>query len=374
MASGGKILIISGETSGDHHAAGLVRKLKKKSSSLSFFGIGGNQLADQGVEILEHIDKMAVMGLIEVVQHYRFLKQTFNKVLVEVDSRKPARAILVDYPGFNLRLSKELKKRDIPITYFISPQLWAWKEKRLSIIKECVDQMLCIFPFEENWYQERGVEANFVGHPFLSDCQTFLSKDNFKLKHEISQKNNIIALMPGSRQQEVTQHLPLMINAVEKLKKQFEISAIIGKAPGVKLPSPLPKGIMVEEDDPELALRYSKVGIVSSGTISLQSALFGVPSVVIYKMHLISWWYTKMISQVKYASMTNLIAQKEILPELLQSAVNANAIVIPLKKWLRSEKELHKTKTQLAKVRGELGCPGAFEKAAELIVERLSLE
>ena len=169
MSSMKEILIVAGEASGDRHGAAVVREMKSLQKGVSFFGIGGNRLSQAGVELVENADRMAVMGFFEVVLHYRFLRNTFNRLLAEIDKRKPARAILIDYPGFNLRLARELKKRDIPVTYYISPQLWAWKERRISIIQECVDQMICIFPFEEEWYREHGVEARFVGHPFMDE-------------------------------------------------------------------------------------------------------------------------------------------------------------------------------------------------------------
>ena len=371
MANAIDIVIIAGEESGDINASGVIKSLKQQSTTLKFFGIGGRNLSDAGIEIIEHIDKMAVMGFAEVISHYRFLKKTFNRMLKEVDKRKPARAILVDYPGFNLLFAKEMKKRNIPVTYYISPQLWAWKEKRISTIIDCVDQMICIFPFEVSWYKKRGVEAHFVGHPFMDETSPALSQKSFMSKHNLSADSAIIALMPGSRQQEIKKHLPTMISTILKLMDNHKINSIIGKAPGVRLPSSLPNEIKIETDNPNEALRYSKVGIVSSGTISLQAAFYQTPSVVIYKMNPMSWTFTKNFSQVKYASMTNLIAGEEILPELLQKEATSSKIAYHVKKWLNMEEEFFLSKKKLQTVRTKLGSPGSADRAAKLIIDKL---
>ena len=371
MPTGNSILIIAGEASGDRHGAALVEQMKKIDSTLSFFGVGGKALSSAGVEILEHADRMSVMGFIEVVLHYRFLRRIFQRILAETDIRRPARAILIDYPGFNLKLAKELKERQIPVTYYISPQLWAWQEGRISVIRDCVDQMICIFPFEEQWYKERGVEAQFIGHPFIDDEAMVLSREEFVEKHGLTTKKQIIALMPGSRQQEVNRHLKVMLKALERLQSNFDVEAIIGKANGVIISSSLPDRVSVETERPECALMYSTAGIVSSGTISLQAAVYGVPSVVIYKMNPLSWWIAKRVSRVDQVSMTNLIAGKKVLPELLQNNATVDTISTELSNWLSNEENSVKKRGELEAVRAKLGSPGASQRAARFILDRL---
>ncbi|MBQ83308.1 MAG: lipid-A-disaccharide synthase [Candidatus Marinimicrobia bacterium] len=366
-----EILIVAGETSADQHGAALVSQLKAASKDVTFFGIGGDNLRWEGVQLVEHAENMAIMGFVEVAKHYWFLRTVYNKVVSECEKRNPARAILIDYPGFNLRLAKELKKRQIPVTYYISPQLWAWKEKRIEIIRECVDQMLCIFPFEEQWYRQRGVEATYVGHPFLDGEPNFMEREYFLDKHSLSTNTIVLALMPGSRQQEVNRHLKTMIKTVELVKRDIEISAIVGKAPAVELPQEIGDKIHIETDTPEMVLKYASIGIVSSGTVSLQSAIYGVPSVVIYKMNPLTWIVANKVTQVSYASMTNLIAKEQVLPELLQSRARPEKIADCLKKWLRSEDLREQTVNQLSEVKRQLGGPGASQKVARLILERL---
>ena len=314
---------------------------------------------------------MSVMGFVEVVSHYRLIRTVFNKVLSECEKKNPARAILIDYPGFNLRLAKELKKRNIPVTYYISPQLWAWKEKRIDVIRGCVEQMLCIFPFEEDWYHQRGIKAVYVGHPFLDGQSQPMERCEFFEKHGISHDAIIVALMPGSRQQEVNRHLKTMLKTVEIINNEAEITVIVGKAPGVELPKNIQGKIFVESDIPEIALKYASLGIVSSGTISLLAAIFGIPSVVIYKMNPVTWMVAKAVTQVPYVSMTNLIAKEEVLPELLQNSARPEKISDYLKEWLQSEVMRERTVNQLAEVKDCLGGPGASKKAARLILDCL---
>ncbi|MBF88551.1 MAG: lipid-A-disaccharide synthase [Candidatus Marinimicrobia bacterium] len=371
MAKAKNIVIIAGEESGDINASGVIKAMQDKSPEWKFFGIGGRRLSDAGLELIEHIENMSVMGFAEILMHYNFLKKTFNKMLDEVDKRKPARAILVDYPGFNLRFAKEMKKRNIPVTYFISPQVWAWKENRISTIIECVDQMICIFPFEKSWYKERGVDVHFVGHPLMDKRNPTFGKSEFITKHNIPQNSQIIALMPGSRQQEIDRHLPIMISSIIQLNEKFDIIPILGLAPGVKLSSPIPTNIKIECDKPDEVLRHSKIGLVCSGTISLQAAYYTIPSVVIYRMNPMSWVFTKALSKVKYASMTNLIAEREILPELLQKAATPDNISSRLVKWLSFEEEYCRIKDGLKLVRNKLGSPGCSQRAAQLIFETL---
>lgn len=372
MGASSSILIVAGETSADQHGAALVRELKLMAPDLQFFGIGGDHLLAEGVQLIEHADRMAVMGFAEVVRHYPFIRSVFLKTLQECDRLKPARAILLDYPGFNLRLAKELVNRNIPVTYYISPQLWAWKEKRIEIIRRCVDQMLCIFPFEEAWYRERGVEVTFVGHPFMEEGHERMTGVQFREKHMLSGNKHLLALMPGSRQQEIDRHLPVMLESVALLKRRVDSETVIGKALGVTLPDGLPDDLRVEMDQPTLALEYADVGIVSSGTVSLQAALFETPSVVIYRMHPITWLIAKSVAHAPFASMTNLVAGEEVLPELLQGEAEAEKIAEQLRNWLESEEVRARTVEQLASVKRKMGGPGASSRAAQLILEQLS--
>lgn len=332
-----QILIVAAETSADEHAAGLVREMKRLDPKLAFFGIGGNTMASQGVSVVEHIDTMAVMGFTEVISRYGHLRRVYNRLLAEVEVRKPARAILVDYPGFNLRLAKSLRRLRVPITYFISPQLWAWREKRVEIIRECVDQMICIFPFEEAWYRDRGVNAAFIGHPFMDREPPQSLRGEFTARHAISGNDAIVCLMPGSRQQEVDRHMQPMVQSVQQIRQDCpNVKAVIAKSSLVSIGTPLPPGIMIEDQKPMLSLVHADVAVVASGTATVDAALYGIPSVVIYRLSPLSWLIARRVAKTPYVAMPNLIAGREILPELLQSDATAGKISHHLGRLLNS--------------------------------------
>ncbi|MBC8174854.1 MAG: lipid-A-disaccharide synthase [Candidatus Marinimicrobia bacterium] len=373
MAEFNKIFIVAGEESGDLHGSALVAELLNRKRNLAFFGIGGNRMKEAGVSLIHHVDEMALMGFTEVINKYIFLKSAFDDCIKAVKKNSPARAILIDYPGFNLRLAKKLKELKIPITYFIPPQLWAWREGRIKIIKECIDQILSIFPFEEEWYKNRGVGAIFVGHPFIDQEKSSVSREEYFYKCGIPQEKTVIGLFPGSRQQEVDKHVDVMFGAIKKLNDNGISSiGLVGKAPDVIIKKNRNVKNIFLTDEPLKALLYSDVAIVSSGTISLETALFDIPSVVIYKMSTSSWLIAKALSKVKYVSMTNLIAGNNIYPELLQKEATTDNIVERIKPMITNRSVRIDIIKELISVRKQLGPPGAISRAAEKIIDSLN--
>ena len=216
------VFIVAGEPSGDIHAAKLVSALKVISPKTKFFGNGGDKMAESGVEIIHHINDLSVMGFIEVVKHLPRLLHIMKNTLSAIKNIKPDRIILVDYPGFNLRLAKKIKKlkMDIPVTYFILPQLWAWKESRIKIMKKTIDQSISIFPFEAEWFNSRGLDTFYAGHPFIEKNYDLDDKTKFFNKHNFKQDHPIIVLLPGSRQQEIDFHWPIFLKTVAILNKK----------------------------------------------------------------------------------------------------------------------------------------------------------
>jgi len=367
------VLIVAGEESGDLHGSSLVQEMIQRKPALSFFGIGGDRLQKAGVNTIEHTDNMAIMGFAEVVSKYRYLRKAFRKVIEEIDRRTPARAILIDYPGFNLRLAKELKEREIPVTYFISPQVWAWKEKRVETIRECVDQLICIFPFEEAWYAERGVDATFVGHPFMDMPEPEITREEFLISHDFNPETTIIALMPGSRQQEVDRHIDVMLKSLFSLRERgMSLQAVIGKAPGVTVRGVNYHGVSVEEENPQLALRFADGAVVASGTISFEAALYNTPSVVIYRLSPITWFFAKRIAKVEHVSMTNLIAGRKVFPELLQEKATPELVAANLTPLLTDEEKQDDIYAGMTEVQEAMGEPGSAGRAAELILQKMS--
>jgi len=369
------VLVVAGETSGDFHGSSLLRNLKRLNSQLDFFGIGGDRMKKEGLSLIEHVDNVSVVGFTEVIRRYSFLREVFRRLLQVTAKIRPARAILIDYPGFNLRLAKDLKKQGIPITYFISPQLWAWREKRINVIRECVDQVLNIFPFEEEWFRERGISATYVGNPLMDQTDPEMSKQKFIKTYGFNEKNLIIALFPGSRQQEVNRHLPIMIEALQLLKNRgFKVEGVIGRAPGINLDDYSVKNIPVVEKNPQIVLVHSDVGVIASGTASLEAAIYGTPAVVIYKTSAISWLLVRSLARVPFVSMTNLVAKHEVLPEILQNKLTAQNIADTVQPLLESKSLRNTMRQELFKVKEKLGSPGATKRAAYLINERVLSE
>ncbi len=362
--------IVAGEESGDIHGAKLMEQITIKCPESTFIGHGGNKMKSAGLEIMEHVNDLAIIGFTEVVRHLPYMMNVMGQTLGKIREARPIRLILIDYPGFNLRLAKNIHPLGIPITYFILPQIWAWKEKRVKIIQRCVDQALCIFPFEQPWFEERGVNTNFVGHPFTELYQPTQTKADFFLKHKLDQNKPLLVLFPGSRQQEVDNHLPVFKKAVSLLDGQMQV--IIGKAPQVVLGN-IPSHWSTEEKDTSLCLEYGTAVLTSSGTATLQSAVHDIPAVVSYKLSAGSWLLAKNLSQVPYAAMTNLIAGKKVVPEFLQSEMTPENLSQAIQPLLN---DTPKRKTMLLgyeEVRRTLGIPGAYERAAEAILSRIKI-
>ena len=338
---------------------------------MKFFGIGGEKMIDVGMESIENIQKMAVMGFVEIIWHLSFFRDLANKVLDEIDNYQPRQIILIDYPGFNLRLAKKIKESfDIPITYYISPQIWAWKENRIEIIRKYIDQMLVIFPFEENWYIERGIPVKFVGHPIFDEWAP-TSKEKLCRQLNLKPEKPIITLYPGSRNQEVNRHLPILLQTVDKLRTDNPlIQFILGVAQNINIEKRLiPSWIQIENKHPQKALECADLALVASGTSTLEAAVFGTPMIIIYKMAPISWLVSRAIVNVPFAGMVNIIAGKMIMPELLQNKATSEQIYQKAAEIINNPGKRTQMKLELSKVQDLLKGKGASNRAAKYILE-----
>lgn len=347
-----------------------MRAIRALKPNAKFIGIGGNKMIAMGLKSLENIDKLAVMGFVEVIKYLFFFRKLTYKVLEEINSAQPIHIILIDYPGFNLHLAKKIKTRfDIPISYYISPQLWAWKEKRIEIIRRYVDQMLVIFPFEENWYKERGVQAKFVGHPIFDEW-TPTSKHHLCTILRLSSDKPILALYPGSRKQELNQHLSLCIKVAEKLRnKNSQIQFILGLAHGLNPEHfSIPDWIQIEIKHPQKALECADLALVASGSATLEAAVFGTPMIIIYKMAILSWWLSKLLVKADYAGMVNIIAGKKIMPEFIQNQAIAESITNEVLEMINNRERLNIMKSELLLVKQKLLDSGASHRAAKHIL------
>ena len=359
--------LVAGEESGDIHGARLISSLKTQNPNCRFVGHGGNHMKSEGMEILEHVESLSMMGFSEVIKHLPYMLRVMGETIKTIEKLKPDRVILIDYPGFNLRLAKRLKSLPSPITYFILPQVWAWKEKRIKILKNYVNQSLCIFPFEQKWFEDRGVSAQYPGHPFSEPYIPEVNKLGFFKRHGLDISKPLLVLLPGSRQQEIDRHWKVFLGAVNIiLKKKPEVQVCVAKTSNVTI-EPIPEYIRVENKLTECAILHADVALASSGTATLKCAVHDTPVVVCYKMSGLSWVLVKRLSKVPYASMVNLIAKKRVVPEFLQSKMKTRPISEALLKLFGQSQDKKNILFHFEEVRRSLGLPGVYKRAAEAI-------
>jgi len=366
-----KIYIISGEASGDLHAANLVSELKKQNNSLEFRAWGGDRLRNEGVIIDKDIKELAFMGFLEVLLNIRTIFKNIRSCKENLLNFKPDLLILVDYPGFNLRIAKWAKSKGIRVYYYISPQIWAWKESRIHQIKQTVSRMYCILPFEKDFYMKHSLNVSYLGHPLLDEVNKFKILNNNSL--ELQNKRPILAILPGSRKQEIERKLPLMIAA----SSQFpEYTVIVACAPNLDLAyyeKFKTQEVLFVKNQTYNLLQNAELAIVTSGTATLEAALFKVPQVVCYKSSFISFWIAKKLIKIKFISLVNLIANKEIVRELIQkdcTATNIAGELIKIKKGEKKAIQMNKDYNDLVEL---LGNEGASSRVAEDMLKNLYL-
>ncbi|HDP16411.1 MAG TPA: lipid-A-disaccharide synthase [Candidatus Omnitrophica bacterium] len=372
-----KILIIAGEASGDLHAAHLVKSLKSLDPHIDIFGAGGKQMKEAGVEIIYDMVELAVVGFIEVLKHFRAFRHVLEKLLVLLETRKPDVVILVDYPGFNLRFAKYVKEKNIPIVYYISPQIWAWGQNRIADIKKLVDKMVVIFGFEEELYKQAGVKVSFVGHPFLDIVHSEWKKEE-TIKHLHMKHHSIkIALLPGSRQKEVERHLPGMLKACEIIRAKFPEADFIlsrrkelGNGTYNKIIAASKIKPHSLENKPYEIMEVSDLVIVSSGSATLETAIMEKPMVIIYKTSLLTWFLARNLIKIPDIGLVNVVAGKRIVPELIQFEANAKNIAAMSLDILNDKKKQQAIKNNLRTLKARLGEKGAANRAAHLIIQK----
>ncbi|MCX5667616.1 MAG: lipid-A-disaccharide synthase [Candidatus Omnitrophica bacterium] len=372
------ILIVAGEPSGDLHASNLVKDLKSLKTDLEFFGLGGLLCKEAGVDIDFDIKRLAVIGLVDVLKNIFTIGKVFKGILKKVDSRKTDLAILVDYPGFNLRLAKELSKRGVPVIYYISPQVWAWGADRISIIKKCVAKILVFFKFEEDLYKKRGVSSEFVGNPLLETVKTTLTKDEILKKYNLSKTKPVIALLPGSRAMEIKTLLKIMAGSAGIIAKELPGAQFV-VAKYKHLPAALyeevlkeqPLDIRIVDGDSYNILSVSYFAIVASGTATLETAIIGTPFVIMYKVGLVNYIAYKIVAKTRVLGLVNVVAGRVIVPELLQYDATPEKIARESLEILRDGRKRAAIVSELARVKASLGAPGASHRAARAILPYL---
>jgi lipid-A-disaccharide synthase len=372
------ILIIAGEASGDLHGSALIGELKKIDASINISGIGGRMMKDSGMNILYSIDKLSFLGFTEVVKHIPFIKKVQKEIIRFVIEKEIKIAVLIDYPGFNLSIAKKLKKLGVYIIYYISPQIWAWGAGRIKKIRSLINKMIVVFPFEEDLYRKNKVAVEFVGHPLLERINeyAFCSKQDFFNKFDLDLTKDILLILPGSRENEITHIFPQAIKAAEKLGAEFNLQTIVACADNIDTNifnkfDGNPNYKIIKGFNYDL-MNLAKIGIIKSGTSTLEAGLFALPMVVIYKTGLLTYLIGKNLIKLDTIGMANIIAGERIVPELIQEDANVNNIYLECKKILSDTILYISIKSRLSLLKEKLGQLGASRKAAQIIYGALN--
>lgn len=372
------IMIIAGEVSGDLLGGELSTELMRLDSNIKLYGIGGDKMRQAGVEIIYHINRLAFLGFAEVIKHIPFVKKVQRDLIRVIKEKNIKNIIMIDYPGFNLNFAKKIKPLGIKILYYVSPQIWAWGIGRIKKIKHLVKKMFVVFPFEEELYKDAEVDVEFVGHPLLDRISRYgyLSQEEFFEKYNLDTSKDILLILPGSRKFEVEKIFPACIKAALKLKKEFNLQIVVAGASNINEKlfaeiSPLSDYKIIKERNYEL-MKYSKVGIIKSGTSTLESGLFGLPMVIVYKTSSLTYFISKSLVRLKSIGMANIILGENVVPELIQHNVNPESIYNEVKKLLSNNVLLDSIKRKLLTIKSKLGSEGAAKRTAQSIYSLLN--
>lgn len=371
-----KYYLIAGEASGDMHSANLMKELKKSDPHADFRFWGGDLMKKEGGELVKHYRDLAFMGFTEVVMNLRTILRNIEFCKKDLLRNRPDALILIDYPGFNLRIAEFAKQNGIKVFYYISPQVWAWKQSRVHKIKRIVDKMYVILPFEKDFYKKFDYDVEFVGHPLLDEIENIkansLSKENFLNAYQLDDKP-IIALLPGSRRQEISVMLPLMLSVADDFPEyQFVVAAAPSIPADFLAEITGNKKVAIVTGQTYTLLTHATAALVTSGTATLETALFEVPEVVCYKGGLISYAIARMLIKVNYISLVNLIMDKEIVKELIQNQLTSSNLKTELNAIIRDADSRAKMRAAFVQLKEKLGGKGASAKVAGLIFRELS--
>jgi lipid-A-disaccharide synthase len=386
------VFLSAGEASGEHYGTSLIHAICELAPDARFFGLGGERMEAAGLKRIVRAEDVAVMGITEVIRHMPRIYGEYQKLKRSLRSQPqlPGAAVLIDFPDVNLGLARELHRLGVPVIFFVSPQLWAWKKHRIHQVKRYVDRMLVIFPFEEEFYEGHGVDATFVGHPLADLPPPSVTRAQLAAAHRLDPSKPWIALLPGSRQKEIDLNLPTMLEAAQQLGEDVEL--LLPIAPMLRpeyqakvaamVASARPRVTLVH--DARAALFHARASVVASGTATVEAALIGNPFMVVYRISNLSYAVARRVVKVPFVAMVNLIANREVVPELIQGDFTAPNVVLHLRRLMHNENDRERMKEDLRQVAGALRFDGtngestdrktAISRVARITVDLISKE
>lgn len=374
-----RILLIAGEASGDLHGGKLIAALRAQSPDLELFGIGGDRMAAAGMQLYYHVNDLAYIGFVEVARHYPFFRRVFNHLIRVLRERQPDVVVLIDYPGFNLRFARAAKKLGRRTFYYIAPQVWAWGQGRAARMAAFIDQMAVLFDFEVPFFSRYHIKTTFVGHPLLEGMNVAFNREDFFHRYRMDPSQPLLALVPGSRNQEVTGLLPPLLETAGRLRRAYPgLQVAMSQAVSVdpllfaQVHETCPWVKMIREDYYDL-LRHASAGIVASGTATLEAACSGLPFALVYKVSPLSFAIGRRLVKIPHIGLVNIVAGAAVAPEFLQEAVTAERLMPVMETLLFDETVRTTMRARLEQVRASLGGPGASAAAAALLLEQLNL-
>jgi len=363
-----KIFLSAGEASGDMYAAWFLEALRARQPEVECFGCAGERLRAVGCEALLRAESIAVVGLAEVAGELPRVWRQYRRLVTEALERRPELAVLVDAPDFNLRLARHFRRRGVPVLYLVAPQTWAWRPWRVRQLRRLVDRLLCIFPFEETWFRERGVNAEYIGHPLTGRVRPQYTKEDFFARQRLDLRRPLLALLPGSRRREAAMNLPVLLEAAARCPAQCLIAVPPELPLGETTSIPVVRGLTYD------AVAHADLAVIASGTATIEAALLGTPMVVVYRVTEPTWWLGRLLVKVPYYSMVNMVAERRLVPELIQDAFTPARVSEEVKRLLRDRDERNFMRARLAEVARKLTTvPDPLGRAADRAVEMLKV-
>jgi lipid-A-disaccharide synthase len=371
-----KVMISVGEASGDLHGASVANALKNIQPDIKLFGMGGQAMRSAGVDVVHDIADLGVIGFVEVVKNLPRLFKLRDSLVELMHFERPDVLVVIDYPDFNMRLAAKAKEIGIPVVSYISPSAWAWRKGRAKDVAKVVDRLAAIFPFEADVYREAGANVTFVGHPLLDIVKPSMSRADAYSFFTADPNNPIVLLLPGSRTQEITNLLPVMLAAAEKIVKQvpdcqfyLPVATTISREMLQNILKNYSLKVTLTDENTYDLMSIANTAIAASGTVTLEAALLKLPCVVIYKMATLTYWLGKILVKIPHFSLPNIVAGRQVIPELLQDAVSADQITRKILPMLLDDQEKNRLQHDLAEVRQKLGDVGAVNRVARVIIE-----